>query len=164
VILKQLLEEVNIENVETALENLYFHQDKFNRQVYQDLFEQLKTVSVISSEQNMTLHVEFIEDFGSNDYIWSATYSLYRRYKRKYSLEFATIEQIANASIQAEDVKNKEEYVAHILREYLYNQDSEEEESKFQAEEKKRRQMKKTEYCSIEDVLNSMDEEDIFDD
>lgn len=163
VILKELLDDVNMEGVELSLKNLYFHQDKLNFQVYQDLFEQLKKASVIPSEENMTLHVEYVEDFGTNECIWSSTYSLYRRYKRKYSLEFATVEQIANATIREEDVTNKEEYVAHILRECLYNLDSEEEESKFQAEEKKRRQMKNTEYCSIEDVLNSMDE-DVFDD
>ncbi|PLS19140.1 hypothetical protein CVD28_01660 [Bacillus sp. M6-12] len=161
-ILKEILADVNIEGVENALRKFYFHQNDFHQQSYKELLEQLKNVPLTPLKNHMTLHVEFTEDCGSNECIWSATYSLYRRYKRKYSLEFANIEQIANASVREEEVTSKEEYMAHVLWEYLYNQYSEEEESKFHAEEKKRRQMNKTEYCSIEDVLNSLDEE-VFD-
>lgn len=156
-LLRDILVDVKIGDLQQSLKKLYFHQEHFNQQIYEDLLEQLKAVPPTPSENNMTLHVEFAEDYGTEECIWSSTYSLYRIYKRKYSLEFATIEQIANASIREDEAENKEDYIAHILWEILYNRVSEEEESTFQKEEEKRREMRKTEYCSIEDVLTSLD-------
>ena len=72
-------------------------------------------------------------------------------------MEFATIEEIPSSLIVETDIHCKEEYIAHVLREIRCCQETEEDEEVLQEQEKQRRQRDEIEYCSVEEILESMD-------
>lgn len=158
-ILQDVARKVTEEDVEKALQAIYFHDNGFDKNAYVELLEQLKQVEVRQTECNMTIHVEYTKDCGSEESIWTSTYSMNKRFNRKFLLVFATPEQIAGAHVMEEDLSNPEEYMAHVLREMLYQNETDEDESDYQAEEKRSQGFNEHEYCSVKDTLESMEEE-----
>lgn len=135
-IFKEAIANINIEAIEKALKKFHFRNEFFEMKKYIDLLELLKGASIVPSENFLTLHVEYVEDYGNSEHIWTASYSLHKRYKQKYLLSFASINEIANALILEEEIENLDEYVAHILWGYLCSDYIDEEDSEYQAEDK----------------------------
>lgn len=162
-ILQEVAKKVTEEGVEKALQTIYFQNAEFNKKAYMELLERLKQTEPNLTEDNMTIHVEYTKDFGSEESIWTSSYSMNKRFNRKFLLVFASTEEIAGANIIEDELSNHEEYIAHVLREMLYQHESEEEESEFHAEDKERRSLEEPEYCSVKEILDSM-EDDTYED
>lgn len=162
-ILQEVAKKVTEEGVEKALQSIYFQDTEFNKKPYTELLERLKQAEVKPTEDNMTIHVEYTKDCGSEESIWTSTYSMNKRFNRKFLLVFASTEEIAGAKVIKEELSNHEEYMAHVLREMLYQHETEDEGSEFQAEEKERRNLEEPEYCTVKEILESM-EDDTYDD
>lgn len=158
-ILQEVARKVTTEGVESALQRMYFHDGEFNKKIYAELLERMQETKAPTTDCDMTIHVEYAKDCGSEESIWTCTYSMNKRFNRKFLLVFANAEQIAGANVIDEELLNSDEYMAHVLREILYQHESDDEESDYQAEEKERRRQGELEYCSVKEVLDSMEEE-----
>ncbi|WPS85601.1 DUF6557 family protein (plasmid) [Brevibacillus halotolerans] len=118
-IINDLLKRMEYQDVQEAIMRLY---PKERQRVvdgfYKLLWEELRNVSYIENQNNMTIHVQYVKEHEKAElYMWNVTYSLDCRFHHQYGLQFATKEQVVSAMVKDEDleVQSAEEYLAHIL-------------------------------------------------
>lgn len=123
---KQLFEQVNTETLIRMIQSKYPNeQERIDSGYYENLIERLVNANEGINEDFRTIHVEYTKDFGvtNPEFIWNASYSTHKRYNHKYSLKFATIEEILSSLVLETDLEEQSviQYFAHLLYELAHS-------------------------------------------
>jgi len=161
---KSLLKESNLLKIIEELSRLYPDElPRIQSGYYQNLIQSIMQSETKPNEDRMTVHVEYSKDFGETnpDYIWNASYSTHKRYKHKYALKFASIEDIASSFVYEKDLKKQdpEEYLAHLLFEISHGDIVISEDEFWCVDKTKRTMIEKKEFLGLEDVINQSDDD-----
>lgn len=161
---KSLLKQSDLQKIIEELSMLYPDEKaRIQSGYYQNLIQSIVHSEGKPNEDQMTVHVEYSKDFGETnpDFIWNASYSTHKRYKHKYALKFASIEEIASSYVYEKDLKKQhpEEYLAHLLFEISHGDIVVSEDEFWCVDKTKRTMVEKKEFFSLEDVINQSDEE-----
>lgn len=140
---KQLLEQVNPESLIRVIQSKYPHEkERIQLGYYENLIEKMKKAEAVENEEFRTIHVEFTKDFGvtNPEFIWNASYSTHRRYNHKYSLKFASVEEIVSSFVMEKDLEEQSvaQYFAHLLYEMAHGDVLAETEGEFNCVEPER--------------------------
>lgn len=122
---KQLFEQVNEEALIRVIQTKYPQEtERIQSGYYENLIEKMKKAEAVENVEIRTIHVEYTKDFGvtNPEFIWNASYSTHKRYNHKYSLKFASIEEIVSSYVMEKDLEEQSvvQYFAHLLFEMAH--------------------------------------------
>jgi hypothetical protein len=122
---KELFEQVNQDAVIRVIQSKYPEEkERIQSGYYENLIGKMKEAEAVENEEIRTIHVEYTKDFGvtNPEFIWNASYSTHKRHNHKYSLKFASMEEIASSYVMEKDLEEQSvaQYFAHLLFEMAH--------------------------------------------